>query len=111
MPFRHDGYERSRRRWYLDCKTGTRAWLAGYAYLSSMLLHYLLDDGEADSGARFAGFLRFFRAIKLLEDQLGFLLIHSDALIFHGDPDMSPVLPDGNRHLGPLGRVLNCVRK
>ena len=67
-------------------EAGAGARLAGHFDLSAVLLHNLLDDGEPDSGARFARFLRLLGAIELLKDLLDFLLVHADSLVLDGDP-------------------------
>ena len=64
-----------------------------------------------DPGARFARLFGLFRPVELLENLLNFLLIHANALILHRDPDMAALLPGGNPHFGPLGRVFHCVRQ
>ena len=106
---RRDRSERWRRHNHREATPGARP--AGHFNSSSVLFHNLLDDGEPDSGARLAGFLRFFCSVELLEDLLNLLLIHPDALIFHGNANQGVVSLGGSSHLRALRRVLHRISK
>src|SRR4051794_12024130 len=70
-------------------KAGAGAGLARALDLPPVLFHDLFDDREADSGPRLARFLRLFGAVELAEDLFHFLVVHADALVANGDPEMA----------------------
>src|SRR3954471_3114389 len=64
-------------------KTGPMPGATAHLDGAAMLGDDLLDNRKPNSGSSLARFLRFLRAVELLEDLSHFLLIHSDALILH----------------------------
>jgi hypothetical protein len=84
-------------------KAGTFARPAGYFNLAPVLLHDLLDDGQADSGARLARLFGFLGPVEFLKNLFDFLVIHADALIFNGHAHVLFVFPGGNADFRALG--------
>src|SRR5262249_46132569 len=98
MPFRGDTDWRATGCRDDQSETTSLPRLADHVDASSVLFHDLLDDRKPDSGARFTGFFRLPRPVKLLEDLLNFLMVHADALILYTNPDLRIILTGGNRN-------------
>jgi hypothetical protein len=109
MSFRGSGGRREDGGRQHQCEAGPFAGLAAYLDLPAVLFHDLLDDRQADSGARYPLLFGFFGAVKLMKDLLHFLGVHPDALVLDGDADMA--IPSAGSHcnFGPLGRVLHGI--